>query len=135
MNCWAAGFLFEFECYFTGQALERALIKINREDVVKKCIYNVENVEDEMEAAAARVAMDQSGNYWLLWLQIYIKPSNVAKVLSVKLAFIANDLNCWKSVTLYIYIFSIIIFRKKYAVYKTSQQPWMLFWSFIDSLM
>lgn len=25
-----------------------------------------------MEAAAARVAMDQSGNYWLLWLQIYI---------------------------------------------------------------
>ncbi|XP_063445924.1 uncharacterized protein LOC134725749 isoform X39 [Mytilus trossulus] len=44
-----------------GQALERALIKINREDVVKKCIYNVENVEDEMEAAAARVAMDQSG--------------------------------------------------------------------------
>lgn len=47
--------------YVVGQALERALIKINREDVVKKCIYNVENVEDEVEAAAARVAMDQSG--------------------------------------------------------------------------
>lgn len=41
--------------------LEKALVKIGREDVVKKCIYNVENVEDEMEAAAARVAMDQSG--------------------------------------------------------------------------
>jgi hypothetical protein len=47
--------------YVVGQALERALIKINREDVVKKCIYNVENVVDEVEAAAARVAMDQSG--------------------------------------------------------------------------
>ena len=47
--------------YVVGQTLERALIKINREDVVKKCIYNVENVVDEVEAAAARVAMDQSG--------------------------------------------------------------------------
>ena len=46
---------------FSGNALETSLIKIGREDVVKKCMYNVETVEDEMEAAAARVAMDQSG--------------------------------------------------------------------------
>ncbi|XP_076460033.1 uncharacterized protein LOC143293050 isoform X37 [Babylonia areolata] len=45
----------------TGNALETALQKINREDVVKKCMYNTEVVNDEMEAAAARVAMDQSG--------------------------------------------------------------------------
>ncbi|OWF56525.1 Ankyrin-2 [Mizuhopecten yessoensis] len=45
----------------TGNALEKALTRINREDVVKKCMYNVETVEDEVEAAAARVAMDQSG--------------------------------------------------------------------------
>ncbi|XP_025111699.1 uncharacterized protein LOC112572817 isoform X40 [Pomacea canaliculata] len=45
----------------TGNALEVALQKINREDVVRKCMYNVEVVDDEVEAAAARVAMDQSG--------------------------------------------------------------------------
>ncbi|KAK7506475.1 hypothetical protein BaRGS_00002587, partial [Batillaria attramentaria] len=45
----------------TGNALESALQKINREDVVKKCMYNTELVDDEVEAAAARVAMDQSG--------------------------------------------------------------------------
>ncbi|KAL3877007.1 hypothetical protein ACJMK2_034767 [Sinanodonta woodiana] len=45
----------------TGNALERALRQINREDVVKKCMYNIERVEDEVERAAAKVAMDQSG--------------------------------------------------------------------------
>ncbi|KAL8614687.1 hypothetical protein ACOMHN_046574 [Nucella lapillus] len=45
----------------TGNALESALQKINREDVVKKCMYNTAVVNDEVEAAAARVAMDQSG--------------------------------------------------------------------------
>lgn len=44
-----------------GNALETALQKINREDVVKKCMYDTEVVDDEVEAAAARVAMDQSG--------------------------------------------------------------------------
>lgn len=48
---------------FTGNALEVALQKINREDVVRKCMYNVEVVDDEVEAAAARVAMDQSGEH------------------------------------------------------------------------
>lgn len=47
--------------FSTGNALEKALTRINREDVVKKCMYNVETVQDEVEAAAARVAMDQSG--------------------------------------------------------------------------
>ena len=41
----------------TGYALERALLAINRDDVVKKCVVET----DEVEAAAARVAMDQSG--------------------------------------------------------------------------
>ena len=41
--------------------MERALIQVNREDVVKKTMYNVEVVQDEIEAAAARAAMDQSG--------------------------------------------------------------------------
>ena len=44
-----------------GNALEQALIQVNREDVVKKTMYNVEVVQDEIEAAAARAAMDQSG--------------------------------------------------------------------------
>ena len=44
-----------------GNALEKALIQVNREDVVQKTMYNVEVVQDEIEAAAARAAMDQSG--------------------------------------------------------------------------
>ncbi|XP_062581021.1 ankyrin-2-like isoform X7 [Saccostrea cucullata] len=45
----------------TGNELEKALRSINREDVVQKCMYNVEMVQDEVELAAAKVAMDQSG--------------------------------------------------------------------------
>ena len=32
---------------------------------MKKCMYKVEVVDDEVEAAAARVAMDQSGEQCL----------------------------------------------------------------------
>ncbi|XP_078319335.1 uncharacterized protein LOC111122316 isoform X40 [Crassostrea virginica] len=45
----------------TGNELERALRSIKREDVVQKCMYNVECITDEVELAAAKVAMDQSG--------------------------------------------------------------------------
>ncbi|XP_056019544.1 uncharacterized protein LOC125671322 isoform X7 [Ostrea edulis] len=45
----------------TGNELERALRSIKREDVVQKCMYNVETIQDEVELAAAKVAMDQSG--------------------------------------------------------------------------
>lgn len=34
---------------------------IKREDVVQKCMYNVEVIQDQVEMAAAKVAMDQSG--------------------------------------------------------------------------
>lgn len=46
---------------FVGNALENGLKQVGREDVVKKTMYNVEVVQDELEAAAARAAMDQSG--------------------------------------------------------------------------
>ncbi|XP_052770358.1 ankyrin-2-like isoform X10 [Mya arenaria] len=45
----------------TGNALENGLRQVGREDVIKKTMYNVEVVQDELEAAAARVSMDQSG--------------------------------------------------------------------------
>lgn len=45
-----------------GNELERALKSIKREDVVQKCMYNVEVIQDQVEMAAAKVAMDQSGN-------------------------------------------------------------------------
>ena len=48
--------------YIIGNTLENGLRQVNREDVIKKTMYNVEVVEDELEAAAARAAMDQSGN-------------------------------------------------------------------------
>jgi len=44
-----------------GNALENGLRQVGREDVIKKTMYNVEMVQDELEAAAARAAMDQSG--------------------------------------------------------------------------
>lgn len=45
----------------TGNKLEQALNKINRVDIVDKCIYNVELVTDDMEKALAKVQLDQSG--------------------------------------------------------------------------
>ena len=46
---------------FAGNELERALKRIGREDVIRKCMYNVEEVTDEVERAAAKVQLDQAG--------------------------------------------------------------------------
>lgn len=46
---------------FTGNTLEKALNKIGREDIVNKCIFNVELVTDDVEKAVARVRLDQPG--------------------------------------------------------------------------
>ncbi|KAK2586999.1 hypothetical protein KPH14_010970 [Odynerus spinipes] len=45
----------------TGNTLEKALQKIGREDIVNKCIFNVELVTDDVEKAVARVRLDQPG--------------------------------------------------------------------------
>ncbi|CAG9763507.1 unnamed protein product [Ceutorhynchus assimilis] len=45
----------------TGNQLERALNKIGRQDIVDKCICNVEMVTDDMEKALAKIHLDQSG--------------------------------------------------------------------------
>ncbi|CAG9824123.1 unnamed protein product, partial [Phaedon cochleariae] len=45
----------------TGNKLEQALNKIGRQDIVNKCICNVELVTDDMEKALAKVELDQSG--------------------------------------------------------------------------
>lgn len=45
----------------TGNQLEQALNKIGRQDIVEKCICNVELVTDDMERALARLHLDQSG--------------------------------------------------------------------------
>ncbi|XP_050296421.1 ankyrin-3-like isoform X1 [Anthonomus grandis grandis] len=45
----------------TGNQLERALDKIGRQDIVDKCIFNVEMVTDDMEKALAKIHLDQSG--------------------------------------------------------------------------
>lgn len=41
--------------------MEKGLRNINREDIVKQCIYNVELVTDDVERAVAKVHLDQSG--------------------------------------------------------------------------
>lgn len=46
----------------TGNQLERALKKIGRQDIVDKCICNVEMVTDDMEKALAKIHLDQSGS-------------------------------------------------------------------------
>lgn len=48
-------------CMFVGNTLEKALNKIGREDIVRKCIFNVELVTDDVEKAVARVRLDQPG--------------------------------------------------------------------------
>ncbi|XP_014679378.1 PREDICTED: ankyrin-3-like [Priapulus caudatus] len=45
----------------TGNKLEKALRIIDRDDIVQKCMHNVEVVTDQLEKAAAKVQMDQSG--------------------------------------------------------------------------
>jgi hypothetical protein len=47
--------------YDTGNTLEKALHKIDREDIVNQCVFNVELVTDDMEKAVAKVQLDQSG--------------------------------------------------------------------------
>lgn len=46
---------------FSGNKLEQALNKIGRQDIVSKCICNVELVTDDMEQALAKIHLDQSG--------------------------------------------------------------------------
>jgi len=41
--------------------LEKALRKIDREDIVNHCVFNIELVTDDMEKAVAKVQLDQSG--------------------------------------------------------------------------
>ncbi|GFR01363.1 ankyrin-3 [Trichonephila clavata] len=45
----------------TGNELEKGLRKINREDIIKNCMFNVELVTDDVEKAVAKVHLDQSG--------------------------------------------------------------------------
>ncbi|XP_021936517.1 ankyrin-3-like isoform X3 [Zootermopsis nevadensis] len=45
----------------TGNTLEKGLRKIDREDIVNQCVFNVELVTDDMEKAVAKVQLDQSG--------------------------------------------------------------------------
>ena len=51
----------EWFIWQTGNTLEKALKKIGREDIVTKCIANVELVTDDLEKAIAKVRLDQGG--------------------------------------------------------------------------
>ena len=60
----------------TGNSLERALRKIGREDVIRKCMYNIEEVTDEVERAVAKVHIDQPGKF-LVILDLFISIPNI----------------------------------------------------------
>ncbi len=57
----------------TGNALERALRKCDREDIVNKCIFNVELVTDEMEQSAAKAALHQDMVSWNFSIEKFLK--------------------------------------------------------------
>ena len=44
-----------------GNELERGLQKICREDVIMKCMYNIEEVTDAVEKSLAKVELEQTG--------------------------------------------------------------------------
>ena len=44
-----------------GNELERGLKKIGRDDVIKKCMYNIEEVTDEVEQAVANFELEHTG--------------------------------------------------------------------------
>ena len=54
-----------------GNELERALRKIGREDVIRKCMYNIEEVTDEVERAVAKVHIDQAGKWYNLVSELF----------------------------------------------------------------
>jgi len=47
----------------TGNALEKALRRIGREDIVNKCMFNVELVTDEMEQSVAKTALEDVSGF------------------------------------------------------------------------
>ncbi|XP_036335304.1 ankyrin-3 isoform X2 [Rhagoletis pomonella] len=44
----------------TSNTLERALHNINRSDIVKRCIFNIEPVKDDLERSMAKTQLDES---------------------------------------------------------------------------
>ena len=44
-----------------GNKLEKALREIGREDVIERCVRDVEVVTDDVEKAVANITLDQSG--------------------------------------------------------------------------
>ena len=55
------GLILRLQKWILGNALEKALRKIGRDDIVNRCIYNVELVTDDLEKAVAKTQLDQSG--------------------------------------------------------------------------
>merc|ERR1712061_737766 len=47
----------------TGNVLEKALRRIGREDIVNKCMFNVELVTDEMEQSVAKSALEDVSGF------------------------------------------------------------------------
>ena len=47
----------------TGNVLEKALRRIGREDIVNKCMFNVELVTDEMEQSVAKTALEDVSGF------------------------------------------------------------------------
>lgn len=68
--------LLMLDAFLPGNDLERGLRKIGREDVIKNCMYNVEEVTDDVEKAAAKMQLDhdQAGGYLVFETSLHAAP-------------------------------------------------------------
>jgi len=75
----------------TGNALERALRKCNREDIVNKCIVNSSLVTDEIEKSVAKAAISHDQVTFVTDLKD-IKTKNKKKSFKVAFDLLMEDL-------------------------------------------
>jgi hypothetical protein len=58
----------------TGNALERALKAIRREDIINRCIRTMEEVTDVSEKLAAKAQIEALGETKIIYIHLYFTP-------------------------------------------------------------
>lgn len=61
LDCYILSFDITDLFFSLGNKLEKALREIGREDVIERCVKDMEVVTDDVEKAVANITLDQSG--------------------------------------------------------------------------
>ena len=64
----------------TGNVLESALKQIGREDIVNKCMFNVEQVTDEMERLTAKEVLEDVSGFDAFKVNFEYIPNSVFEI-------------------------------------------------------